>query len=563
MNKTIDINIGGIFFHIDEIAYQKLKKYLDTIRQSLNDHPEGKDEIIADIELRISELLSDILKDDKQVVSLGNIDEIIKIMGQPEDYLGDEEIFEDDFKSQTSGVKKLFRDGDDKFIGGVASGLAHYVGVEPIWIRLVWLVLIFGMGFGILLYILLWILLPEAKTTSEKLQMKGEAINISNIEKKIKDELGDVGDRIKNADYSKAKSGIQNFFDALGNIFITLFKIVGKFVGIVLVLVALAVIVSLIFTLLTAGTLGFFSSGWWFSNLEIMNATGVSVWLVSILVFLVISIPFLFLFVLGLHIISSQVKPLSRPIKFSFLGLWIVALLGLIYIGIQQASESAFNGVHITNNQVEFSPIDTLKIKIIDDESLSGNKSVKKRFGYKLVYLNKTKKIYSTFVKLDIKKSEDKFIHLKIRKEAEGHDNVVATERAENIDYSYKISNNTLNLDGYFLTDVKNKFRDQEIDITLYIPENQAIYLDKSTSTFLYDVANTQDIYDRNMAKHHYIMGRNGLQCTDCSGVYFKKDHKRDHFKLKINKDGIDIKVSDDNGSKSSVKIDENGIIIK
>jgi len=562
MNKTIDINIGGIFFHIDEIAYQKLKKYLDTIRQSLNDHPEGKDEIIADIELRISELLADILKDDKQVVSLGNIDEIIKIMGQPEDYLGDEEIFEDDFKSQTSSVKKLFRDGDDKFIGGVASGLAHYVGVEPIWIRLVWLVLVFGMGFGILLYILLWILLPEAKTTSEKLQMKGEAINISNIEKKIKDELGDVGDRIKNADYSKAKSGIQNFFDALGNIFITLFKIVGKFVGIVLVLVALAVIVSLIFTLLTAGTLGFFSSGWWFSNLEIMNATGVSVWLVSILVFLVIAIPFLFLFVLGLHIISSQVKPLSRPIKFSFLGLWIVALLGLIYIGIQQASESAFNGVHITNNQVEFSPIDTLKIKIIDDESLSGNKSVKKRFGYKLVYLNKTKKIYSTFVKLDIKKSEDKFIHLKIRKEAEGHDNVVATERAENIDYSYKITNNTLNLDGYFLTDVKNKFRDQEIDITLYIPENQAIYLDKSTSTFLYDVANTQDIYDRNMAKHHYIMGKNGLQCTDCSGVYFKKDHKRDHFKLKINKDGIDIKVSDDNGSKSSVKVDENGIII-
>ena len=137
MNKTININLGGIFFHIDEIAYQKLKLYLDAIRRSLSDDPQGRDEILNDIELRIGELLSERIKDERQVVNQNNIEEITKIMGKPEDYLVDEELFEDEPKYRSSSSsKKLFRDGEDKFLGGVCSGLAHYFGIDTIWMRI-------------------------------------------------------------------------------------------------------------------------------------------------------------------------------------------------------------------------------------------------------------------------------------------------------------------------------------------------------------------------------------------------------------------------------------------
>jgi phage shock protein PspC (stress-responsive transcriptional regulator) len=198
MNKTININLGGIFFHIDEVAYQKLKRYLDAIRRSLSDDPQGRDEIINDIELRIGELLSDRITNERQVINENDIEEITKIMGKPEDYLVDEEIFDDEPKPRKSTTsKKLFRDGDDKFLGGVCSGLAHYVGIDVIWMRIIWLVLLFGFGIGFLLYPLLWILIPQAETTAEKLQMKGEPVNIDNIERKIREEFSNVTSKVK------------------------------------------------------------------------------------------------------------------------------------------------------------------------------------------------------------------------------------------------------------------------------------------------------------------------------------------------------------------------------
>ena len=198
MNKTININLGGLFFHIDESAYQKLNKYLNSIRKSLSDDPQGRDEIIKDIEARISELLSEKVVDERQVVCDSDIDAIVKIMGQPEDYNVDDEIYnESTYTHKRKTSKKLFRDGDDKFLGGVASGTAHYIGIEPIWSRIIWLILAFATGFGFIAYPLLWILLPEAKSTSDKLEMEGESVNIDNIEKKIREEFQAASSKIK------------------------------------------------------------------------------------------------------------------------------------------------------------------------------------------------------------------------------------------------------------------------------------------------------------------------------------------------------------------------------
>src|SRR5690606_29469587 len=140
MNKTVNINLAGIFFHIDEDAYIKLQRYLEAIKRSFTDS-QGRSEIIADIEARIAELFAERMKHDKQVIGTKEVEEVIAIMGQPEDYLVDDEIFEDQPKQQTtrSASKKLFRDTDNSYIGGVASGLSHYLGIDAIWVRLIWL----------------------------------------------------------------------------------------------------------------------------------------------------------------------------------------------------------------------------------------------------------------------------------------------------------------------------------------------------------------------------------------------------------------------------------------
>ena len=171
MNKTVNINLAGIFFHIDEDAYLKLQRYLEAIKRSFTDS-QGRSEIIADIEARISELFNERVHNDKQVIRVKEVDEVISIMGQPEDYLVDDEIFEDEpqpsYRSTSSTSKKLFRDTDNSYIGGVSSGLSHYFGIDAIWIRLAWILLIFGAGTGILLYILLWVLVLLIMLKSSK-----------------------------------------------------------------------------------------------------------------------------------------------------------------------------------------------------------------------------------------------------------------------------------------------------------------------------------------------------------------------------------------------------------
>ena len=264
MKKTVNINLAGTFFHIDEDAFAKLQRYLDAIRRSLTD-PEGSDEIIKDIEARIAELFSEKLERTTQVVSIKELDEVIAVMGQPEDYAVDEELFDDAPKSskrRRSSSKQLFRDIDNKIISGVSAGLGHYLGIDSIWVRLIWILLtLFSSGTFILIYVLFWILVPAAVTTSDKLKMTGEPINISNIEKKFKEGYENVADKVKNADYDKygqkVKSSTTTFFDTLGNILLTLLNVFVKLIGIFIIIVSLSTLIGLIVGLFTAGTFGF------------------------------------------------------------------------------------------------------------------------------------------------------------------------------------------------------------------------------------------------------------------------------------------------------------------
>ncbi|NQV76820.1 MAG: hypothetical protein HQ490_00495, partial [Lutibacter sp.] len=165
---------------------------------------------------------------------------------------------------------------------------------------------------------------------------------------------------------------------------------------------------------------------------------------------------------------------------------------------------------------------------------------------------------------VDIKSTDKTTAFVKIRKESEGKNRLNANKDAEALEYQFSLNDKKLELNGYFLSDFNNKFKDQLIDVTIYLPVNSFIYLDNSTRTFLDDVDNVQSIHDRDMPKHLYKMTDNGLECLDCNpniyGDSFKD--KNEHFKLNIDRNGVQLKVNDGDND-AEVKIDENGIIIQ
>ena len=187
MKKTLTINLGGTVYHIDEDAYHLLDNYLTNLRIHFC-REEGAEEIVHDIELRISELFTDRLNEGKQVITIEDVEEIIARMGKPED-LSDEESGEASGSEKQKGttMRRLFRDPDNKVLGGVASGLAAYMGWDVTWVRIILLVLGFFVHGVILAYIIAWIIIPMARTAPEKLAMKGAAINMENIGKTVTD----------------------------------------------------------------------------------------------------------------------------------------------------------------------------------------------------------------------------------------------------------------------------------------------------------------------------------------------------------------------------------------
>ncbi|WP_405567495.1 PspC domain-containing protein [Polaribacter sp. Asnod6-C07] len=543
MNKTININLGGFFFHIDEIAYQKLRRYLESISRSLSDDPQGKNEIIADIEARISELLSEKITDARQVVNEGDIDDIIKIMGQPEDYADAEQEYSDSsysYRRNSASGKKLFRDGDDKFLGGVASGVAHYFNIDTIWIRLGLLALFFGAGFGVLLYIILWILLPEAKTTSEKLQMEGEPVNIDNIEKKIREEFSNVSDKVsvvaKEASEkikdganefsdkmsktfsgkTKKNNGASDFLDTIGKIILAIFKVIGKFIGILIIFISAAVILSLIVGGFSLGSLEWLNVD---ANLQyppFFYDSVIPTWALTLCSFLLIGIPFLLLFILGLRILSTNVKKLSKPTSLTLSGIWIVSLLIIIFTGIEFGTSHSINGQSSEKKSLNIVENDTLNLKIINDDEIYYRHNLRSNTYREEVYVDNQQMVYSNNVNVDVKKSNSDESYMIILKKSQGKNKGNASHNAKRVSYKYKIENNTIILDAYYLSSFKNIWKDEEIEITIYLPKNVSIYFDNSTKNFLDNVKNEGDIRDKDMANQHFIMTDRTLKCTDC-----------------------------------------------
>lgn len=207
MKQTVNINLGGYHIIIDEDAYTTLKHYLDKVELQFR-NSEGSEEIIHDIETRIAELFQEHLKG-KEIVTQKEVEKVISIMGTPNDFedtqAETESTTSERSKKQHTSTseeyytgKRLFRDPSDKIFGGVASGLSAYLGIEdPVWLRIAFVLLtVFG-GAGVPIYIVLWAIVPKAKTASDRLAMKGKPINISSIADSVEEEISEIGDRLQ------------------------------------------------------------------------------------------------------------------------------------------------------------------------------------------------------------------------------------------------------------------------------------------------------------------------------------------------------------------------------
>jgi phage shock protein PspC (stress-responsive transcriptional regulator) len=188
MKKVININFQGRILPIEELAYENLKNYIDTLRTYF-DKEEGKDEIINDIECRVAELCEDRLKKGAVCITEDDIDLIIESIGRPADFEA-----QDGFEAQSSSdytsnnydnndqwtserPKRLYRDEQNKVLGGVCSGIANYFGLEPLLVRILWIFLI---GVNILGYLILWIAVPSS-SVKEVGGVKKDCLEISTI----------------------------------------------------------------------------------------------------------------------------------------------------------------------------------------------------------------------------------------------------------------------------------------------------------------------------------------------------------------------------------------------
>jgi phage shock protein PspC (stress-responsive transcriptional regulator) len=233
MKKTISINLSGMVFNIEEDAYGKLHGYFEQLKAHFGTTDYGK-EVVNDIENRMAEQFAGKMSDRKsEVITLSEVDDVIRSMGTVEDLSAGETKGERTEAEQHRGQRRLYRNPDDEIIAGVASGIASYFNIDPLIPRLAFVVAVLMGGWGLLLYLILWIITPQAHSSAQKLEMRGDAVNIATLEETRKN----AGNR---ANFSVVRYFFREVFYLFGRLLRVLGPLILTLVGLFLTAVAFA-----------------------------------------------------------------------------------------------------------------------------------------------------------------------------------------------------------------------------------------------------------------------------------------------------------------------------------
>ena len=525
MKTTVKINLSGQIFNLDNDAYQALKDYLDAISKRFRDMEEGA-EIISDIESRIAELFQSKISEKKEVITIEDVNDVIAIMGQPEDYL-EEESMEDPAGGKYAGdrkSKKYYRDMDNAIAGGVCSGLGAYFGIENWLMRLLWVIFFFATGGGLMLilYIVLWIAVPKATTTAEKLEMRGEKVTVSNIEKSIKEEYETVKENVKEG-YEKVRTSneLKKTRNVIGEIFQVLGQIILVILKIILVIIGFAFIISGLAVLFTLSIAVFFRDSVLSTEMfgapihsihEFFGILGdpTSLTLISIALFFTVVIPLIALIYAGIKMMF-RFKANDKMIGLAAFVLWIISVVFLITMAAFEGWNFNAYGRTSTTENLEAFPSDTLYVRMVSDPGIEGfNDDWYFSYDDSWKMISTEERLYGK-INLDVEPGEFNDFELTVRKNSQGRDRAEASMNASKLVYDWEQDDNTLYLDPYFYLQKPNKWRSPGTKITIAVPPGKFIRLDNNTRYFLQNVETVEDIWDRKLAGETWQMTEDGL----------------------------------------------------
>jgi phage shock protein PspC (stress-responsive transcriptional regulator) len=522
MKKAFKINLGGQIFHIDEDAYEKLRVYLDTISSHFSNIEESR-EIMNDIETRIAELFREQIRDDTQVIGLRDVEKVISIMGKPEEIVDEEAPGNGKQKSSSDSSgrrnRRLYRDPDNAVVGGVASGLAAYFDIDVVVVRILFVVFtLVGWGFALLAYIVLWVAVPKAISAAEKLEMRGEKVNVSNLEKKIREEYDDVKENLKKARNSENVRSAENFFvrffGAIGTIFLAFLKFIVAIVAIALIIAGISMVVSLVGVAFFGTSLipfeVFHSHSTSFGELVLPFMNPANLGVIALAGSMLILLPLIAL-IYGLFKALFRFKAKDRSFGLSLFALWIVALITTITLAAFEAKNYS-EGEEVTRTNTLVSPeTKSLYIKMDKDILKDGSRNKNFEINDRWYLIEKGDKIYGE-VEVDIEKSRTGELEILIEKGSRGYDRENASYLAERISYNYYQSDTVLTLEPYFSTDVNDRWRMQTVGLTILVPENYTVTLDKNTASYLQGIYNLDRYSSFKMAGKRWRMKEDGLE---------------------------------------------------
>lgn len=466
MKKTIQIHILGIQFTLEEEAYDLLKSYLERLQAVLASNPDHR-EIYKDVEARVAELASQKINDVKQVLEVSDVEEILKTLGNPEEFM-DEENSAHTY-SESTKEKKLFRDPKKASIAGVCAGLSAYFNIDVLIIRVLFVLFFFiGFGFVVPVYIILWVIIPPARSNSERLQMHGRPITLDNL----REEFSQAGKNMKNSVKTGViNEGSQKVKHGLAFAFLIILKIFGV-LSLIYAFTSLISVLLLFFldlefipfndgeNLLTLNQV---------SDLFLVDSSN-SMYLKTGILITQLCIS-LFFMVLGTSLIFKLKTRWMKPSLLFFLFVGILSSSVLVYQAIRVGVDFSQEGIYeqkqltITDSILH---IDALASSIIPAE----NHAHRNENTFLKI---KNDSLYTHGIAFEYGISKDSSFHIYSRYTARGKSESQASKRAKHIHTNFNVLGNKIWFNPIYQFPIADKFRGQEVKMVILIPENGQI----------------------------------------------------------------------------------------
>lgn len=528
MKKTLTVNISGIVFHIDEDAYEVLNNYLQSIKKHFI-RVEGGDEIISDIEARIAEMLKERIGNERQVITIDDIEVVIQVIGQPSEF--GEEFAENEPGSQKASgkeTKRLYRDPERSVLGGVCGGMGAYFNTDPVWFRLAFVLLcIPGIGTPLLIYVVLWIVIPEARTAADRLEMKGEKVNISNIENSIREEISNLKNKINNftegakRTYKKKsaahKSDFEGVGNALGRVTELFVKVVLVFAGIILFIIGISIILAFLAVIFGFG-----------HDIFIIDSELVYVSFQSLIAFfigsagnsvifqtafvLLVGIPLFMLVYAGIKLIFGIDR--TRFVGITAFNIWIVALLVSGYFGFKTFRSFSHTGVHQESVKTEIPVDQMIRMEVVESEKFNRYYRYDEYYHIdeaNMIITNDVEDFFYGIPNLEIVKSSGSEIEVELYYRARGKSDYHATNRAERTVYNYTIEGSVFSFDQFFKLPNNEVWREQEVDVVVKLPVGCKVYVAENMEPII----NSYQHSPYRLSGDTWVMTDSGLEETE------------------------------------------------